>query len=134
MTELKQDEDLGWEPCPAGALAGSAMAESAVQPRRMFLINVALSVFLGGAGLRAYINSRGLQPDVKSDFLPCVAVQANLAGYIELTLDVRVQHKIEIHLSKCKACSLAYRQKLGEQQPNTEVGDLTNLFADNRRA
>ena len=134
MTELKQDEDLGWEPCPAGALASSTITDSAGQLRRTFLINVALGVFLGGAGLRAYINSRVLPPASKSEFLSCVEVKANLAGYIERTLDVGVQHKIEIHLSKCQACSLAYRQKLGEQRPNTEIGDLTNLFADNHRA
>ena len=115
MIDSKQVDNIdGWEPCPEGALAGSAAADAAGQNRRHFLIKAALGAFLGAAGCRAYINSRELNSGVRDGTMTCVEVKANLAGFVRDKLDAKPLQRIAIHLSKCEGCSIAYRKELDE--------------------
>lgn len=122
MTDSNQDDCFdGWEPCPPGALADSALADGAAQHRRMFLIKVAVGSFLGVAGFRAYLDSCNLNHDFHYNVLSCIDVKANLAGYIRQQLDAGLVGKIERHLEQCAGCLLAYRIELDEMIHTNEV-------------
>ena len=126
MIDSNQNDNLdGWEPCPEGALAGSAAADAASQNRRNFLIKAALGVFLGAAGCRAYINSRDLNPGVRDGAMTCVEVKANLAGFVRDKLDAKLHQRIVLHVSKCNGCSVAHRNELDALPRVTEMRQLS---------
>ena len=130
------DEQLAedWEPCPPGTLANSAAEQnSADHDRRMFFVKTAIGVFLGAAGIRAYINSRDLKPNAYEDFVTCYEVKKNLVGYVEKTLDDKLSQRIALHLKVCTSCLAAHKQKVDDLKRMTEKGRFLNMLADNRR-
>jgi hypothetical protein len=135
MTDSDHDDKSnGWEPCPAGALSRSAAFEVAGHDRRVFLSQAVLTLFLGAAGCRAYFSSHDSKPEPQGDAISCLEVRADLAGYIQQSLDAGQIRKIESHLSACVACSNVYAQRLDELKQETGMGNLSNLFVQGRRA